>query len=201
VYERYTDWALDIPMFFLVRGGHHLSAGGLTFRQFMRAGLHGHSPTIADWNLHLTTLFPEVRVKRVLEVRATDAVPADLAVALPALWKGLLYDETALAAAEHRTARWTHAELDKLHRDAARSGLDAQAPDAPVLAVARELVGLSRDGLRRIGEKDALGRDESIHLDPILARIERGSSPAAELLARWDSWGGRRDLLLEYARY
>lgn len=201
VYERYTDWALDVPMLFLVRGGHHLPAGGLTFRQFMRAGLHGHSPTIADWNLHLTTLFPEVRVKRVLEVRATDAVPAGLSVALPAFWKGLLYDEAALAAAERRTARWTHAELDKLHLDAARSGLAARAPDAPVLAVARELVGFARDGLVRIGEKDSAGRDESIHLEPLFERLERGISPAAELMVRWESWGDRRQSLLDYARY
>jgi glutamate--cysteine ligase len=200
-YERYTDWALDVPMLFLVRGGHHLAAGGLTFRQFMRTGLHGHSPTIADWNLHLTTLFPEVRLKRVLEVRAADAVPSDLAIALPAFWKGLLYDEAALAAAERRTARWTHAELDKLHLDAARSGLGARAPDAPVLSVARELAGLAREGLQRIGAKNAAGQDESLYLDPIFERIERGASPAAELLARWESWGGRREALLEYARY
>jgi len=200
-YERYTEWALGVPMLFIMRAGHHVAAAGLTFREFMRTGLAGHSPTLADWNLHLTTLFPEVRVKRVLEVRSADAVPADLSVALPAFWKGLLYDEAALGEAERRMARWSHADVDRLQRDAARSGLEAQAPDAPVAAVARELVELARGGLRRIGARSASGRDESVYLEPLLERIERGASPARDLLERLESWGGRREALVEYAKY
>jgi glutamate--cysteine ligase len=200
-YELYTDWALGVPMLFIVRGGHHLPAGGLTFREFMRRGLGAHAPTLADWNLHLTTLFPEVRVKRVLEVRSADAVPADMCCALPALWKGLLYDETALADAERRVGSWTHADVERLQVDAARSGLGAPAPDAPVREVARELVGFARDGLRRIGLHNPAGEDESIYLDPLFERIERGASPARELLQRWEAWGGRPERLVEYARY
>jgi glutamate--cysteine ligase len=200
-YERYTEWALGVPMLFIVRDGHHLAAGGLTFREFMRSGLRGHAPTLADWNLHLTTLFPEVRVKRVLEVRSADAVPADLSCALPALWKGLLYDPEALSAAEQRFARWTHAEVDRLQVDAARSGLGAQAPDAPVRSVARELVGLARDGLRRIGVRNAAGEDESVYLDPLLERIERGTSLARELLERWEAWSRRPRALVDHTRY
>jgi glutamate--cysteine ligase len=200
-YARYTEWALGVPMLFILREGHHLPARGITFREFMRSGLGGHAPTLADWNLHLTTLFPEVRVKRVLEVRSADAVPADLCVALPAFWKGLLYDETALGEAERRLARWTHPEVDALQRDAASRGLAASAPDGPVASVARDLVSIARDGLRRIGEKDASGRDESGFVDPLLERIERGASPARELLGRWQSWAGHRERLVEYARY
>jgi len=200
-YERYTEWALDVPMLFIVRAGHHVAAKGLTFREFMRSGLGGHAPTLADWNLHLTTLFPEVRIKRVLEVRSADAVPADLSCALPAFWKGLLYDEAALAGAERRLARWTHAGVDQLQRDAARSGLKAQAPDAPVQSVARELAELAREGLRRIDQRNAQGRDESAFLDPLLARVERGTSPARDLLERWEAWGRRPERLVEYARY
>jgi glutamate--cysteine ligase len=200
-YERYTDWALGVPMLFIVRGGHHLAAGGLTFREFMRSGLQGHSPILADWNLHLTTLFPEVRVKRVLELRSADAVPAELCCALPAFWKGLLYDGEALAAAEHRLGRWTHAAVDQLQRDAARSGLAARAPDAPLDSVARELVGLARDGLRRIGLRSSAGEDESVYLEPLIERAERGLSPARELLERWEGWGRRPRALVDHCRY
>jgi len=200
-YDRYTDWALGVPMLFILRDGHHLPARGLTFGEFMRVGLDSHEPTLADWNLHLTTLFPEVRVKRVLEVRSADAVPTDLSIALPAFWKGLLYDETALAGAEQRLGHWTHVGVDALQLDAANRGLGARAPDGPVAAVARDLVSLARDGLRRIGDKDAAGQDESSFVDPLLERIERGASPARELLGRWEAWAGRRDRLVEYARY
>jgi glutamate--cysteine ligase len=200
-YERYVEWALDIPMLFIVRGGHHLPADGLTFRDFLRSGLRGHGAILADWNLHLTTLFPEVRVKRVLEVRSADAVPAALACALPAFWKGLLYDEAALAGAEQRLSHWTHADVDRLQVEASRTGLKAQAPDAPVLAVARELVELARGGLRRSGLRNEAGEDESIYLEPLFERIERRASPARELLGRWDAWGGRPERLADYARY
>lgn len=200
-YDRYTDWALGVPMLFIVRAGHHLPAGGRTFREFMRSGLGEHRPILADWNLHLTTLFPEVRVKRVLEVRSADAVPADLSCALPAFWKGLLYDDAALAAAEQRLARWTHDDVDRLQQDAARAGLKAQAVDAPVAAVARELVGLARDGLRRIAHRNAAGQDETAFLDPLFERLERGRSPARELLERWEARGRRPEMLVEYAKY
>jgi glutamate--cysteine ligase len=188
-------------MLFIVRDGHHLPAGGLTFREFMRSGLHGHAPVLADWNLHLTTLFPEVRVKRVVEVRSADAVPANLACALPAFWKGLLYDETSLEAAEQRLARWTHADVDRLQLDAARVGMAARAVDAPVRDLARELVGLARDGLRRIADLGPSGDDESVFLEPLAAIAEQGRSPARALLERWEALVRNPERLIEYARY
>ncbi len=201
-YERYAQWALDVPMFFIVRDGEHLPLGGLSFRSYMRDGFEGHAPTVADWNLHLTTLFPEARIKRILEVRGADAVPPGLVCALPAFWKGLLYDEAALSAAEQRVAAWSHAEVDALHREVARAGLKAQAPDVPLLALAREITDLSAAGLRRIGARNSRGEDESLFLDPVFEIIERGTSPARDLLERWDGTGSRRaEMLVEHSRY
>ena len=138
-YRRYTEWALDVPMFFVVRDGKHLSAQGLTFRGFYERGFGEHRATLADWNVHLTTLFPEVRLKRVIEVRSADAVPPGLVCALPAFWKGLLYDDTSLSAAAELLAGWSHADADALNIEVARVGLAAVTPDGPVLEVARAL--------------------------------------------------------------
>ena len=109
-------------MFFVVRGGHHIPVGGRTFRQLMQERDPALQPTLADWNVHLTTLFPEVRMKRVIEVRGADAVPPGLVCALPALWKGLLYDPMSLHSAHKRLAHWSHADVDRLHRRAAHAG-------------------------------------------------------------------------------
>jgi glutamate--cysteine ligase len=201
-YERYTQWALDVPMFFIQRDGHHVPLGGKTFRAYLQEGHEGFSPTMADWNLHLTTLFPEVRVKRVLEVRGADAVPPGLVCALPALWKGLLYDASALNAAWSRVSAWTHAQVDQMHREVVVSGLKAQAPDAPLLALAREITDLAAAGLRQQGARNAAGEDESLFLEPLYEIIERGTSPGRDLLERWaGSWSQRAELLVEFARY
>ena len=198
-YERYVDWALDVPMFFVIRDGRHVPLRGRPFRDYFERGLDGRPPTLADWNLHLTTLFPEARVKRVLEVRGADAVPARLACALPAFWKGLLYDDGALDAAFGRLEGWDHAAVDRLHLEVSRAGLSAGAPGGPLLEVARELVELSAAGLRRQRATDAAGRDESIFLEPLYEIVERGTAPGRELLDR----GAGRDpsRLVESARY
>ncbi|MCP4002991.1 MAG: glutamate--cysteine ligase [bacterium] len=202
VYSRYTEWALDVPMYFIVREGTHLPTRGLTFRHFMAEGFEGHSAILADWNVHLTTLFPEVRLKRVIETRGTDAVPPGLVCALPAFWKGLFYDAGSLAAARQRLDNWTFEEVDALHAEVARVGLKAQAPDGLVAAVARELVDISAAGLKRLGAKSRSGEDESLFLEPIYAILDRGTSPGRNLLDRWEgSWKRRIELLVEYARY
>jgi len=199
-YGAYTDWALDIPMFFLVREGRHLPVGGRSFRQIFEAG---ETPlTLEDWSTHLTTLFPEVRLKRVIEVRGADAVAPDLVCALPALWKGLFYDEAALDGAFELISRWSHADVDKLVVEVARLGLAARTPSGPVSEVARELVRLASDGLARIGARNAAGDDESVLLAPVWGVLDRGASPGRTLLERWDGpLDHEKRRLLEYARY
>ncbi len=201
-YRAYTEWALDVPMFLIVRDGHSLPAHGQTFRNFMTDGRDGFRATLADWNVHLTTLFPEVRLKRVVETRGTDAVPGAQVCALPAFWKGLLYDDAALDAALARVQAWTHAQVYALHGEVARHGLQARAPDAQVLDVARELVALSRAGLARQAVRNAAGQDESIYLEPLEAVLERGTSPARNVLEQWNGpWRQAISKLIEYARY
>lgn len=201
-YQGYTDWALDVPLMFIFRDGSYHKAAGLSFRDFLMRGFEGRRATMADWNMHLTTLFPEVRLKRVIEVRGADTVPPDLICALPALWKGIFYDAEALGALADRTRHWGFDEVDALHADVAKRGLAALTPDGPALEVARELVTISRAGLERAGELNARGESEAIFLDPIDALLQQGRNPAQDLLRRWDGpFEGRLDRLVEYARF
>lgn len=201
-YRAYTEWALDVPMFLIVRDGRSIPAHGQIFRDFLANGRDEMRASIADWNVHLTTLFPEVRLKRVIETRGTDAVPGAAVCALPAFWKGLLYDETALEAGLARIDSWSHEQVFALHGEVARAGLQARAPDASVLEVARDLLSLSRAGLVRQAVLDAAGRDEAIHLEPLEAVVERGSSPARTVLESWNGpWQKAIPKLIEYAKY
>ncbi len=201
-YRLYTEWALDVPMWFIRRDGRHVEMPRRSFRDYLARPAAGAQPLLADWALHLTTLFPEVRLKRVIEIRDHDAVESGLVCALPAFWKGLLYDETSLDAALARLRRWTHADVDALQADVARRGLAAKTPEGPALEVGRELLALSRAGLRRIASARPGGEDESGCLDALEEVAARGTSPGTDLVARWERDFGRdRRRLVEYARY
>jgi glutamate--cysteine ligase len=201
-YRAYVEWALDVPMFFVVRGHQYHPANGLSFRQFLRDGLAGIRATLADFELHLTTIFPEVRLKQVIEVRGADAVPPGLTCSLPALWKGLLYDAEARAAAWELVAHSSQEEREGAHADVARRGLAASFAGRPVLELARELARISREGLRRIGHAGRRDPDETSFLDPIFEQLERGVSPGQIVLERWEGeWAHSLDRLIEYARY
>jgi glutamate--cysteine ligase len=197
-----VEWALDVPMFFLVRDGRYLPARGTTFRRFLEGGFDGHRATRGDFDRHLTTLFPDVRLKRVIEVRAADAVPSGLICALPALWKGLLYDDDACAAAQELVADWSREEREVALEVVARAGLAARIGDRPVLGLARRLVDVSAEGLRRIGAAGQLDLDERGFLEPIRAQLELGKSPGEVILERWEgAWNRSPERLIEYARY
>ena len=197
-YARYAEWALDVPMFFIVRDGHYSAMNGKTFRRFWQEGHEGEHATLADWDRHLTTLFPEVRMKRVLEVRCADAVPLPLLGSVPALWKGILYDADARAAAA-ALAAWTPRERDAVHLDVARRGLGAQTPSGPMRELARALSGIARNGLARQGPSDA---GAASLLDPLDEIIERGKSPGEIVLERWQGeWAGAPDRLIDSTRY
>jgi glutamate--cysteine ligase len=201
-YRDYVEWALDVPMFFVVRDGRYQSVDGISFRRFMTEGWSGARATLDDWSRHLTTLFPEVRLKHVIEVRGADAVPPGLTCSLPALWKGLLYDAAARDAAWRLVAGSSHEERDAARADVARRGLAARFAGRSVLELARELAAISREGLRRIAHAGRRDPDETAYLDPVSEQLELGMSPGQVVLDRWEGeWGRSLDRLIEYARY
>jgi glutamate--cysteine ligase len=182
-YRRYATWALDVPMIFVRRAGRYLDTRGLTFRGFLEQGLDGERPTVADWEDHLTTLFPEVRVKGVVEVRATDACDAAMTKALAAFWKGILYDRESRDWAWDAVRRWSVPERRALGTAAGREGLLARAPDGRTLAeVASTLLDASALGLCRQNCCGESGEDERIWLAPLRARVEARRSPADDAL-------------------
>ncbi len=201
-YQLYAEWALDVPMFLIQRDGRHIEMHGRSFREHMRSGTEGMRATMADWNLHLTTLFPEVRLKRVVEVRDADAVPPDLVCALPAFWKGLFYDSQSLDAAFAKFSHWTFDEVDALHAEVARRGLQSVTPDGPILELVPALLDLSAAGLDRLDHYAQTGETERAFLDPLYATVDRGISPGARLLERWErSPEPRSEIIIEYAAY
>ncbi|MBW2578249.1 MAG: glutamate--cysteine ligase [Deltaproteobacteria bacterium] len=200
-YRRYVDWALDVPMFFVEREGRFESAHDMTFRQFLENGRGGERATLADFDRHLTTLFPEVRVKQFIEVRCADAVPPGLTCSMPALWKGILYDATARTAAANLVDA-NQAEREAASEAVSRQGLAAHYAGQPVLDLARELVGIARSGLERIGHAGPNAPDESAFLDPVIAQLALGKSPGQVVLDCWEGeWERSFERLIEYARY
>jgi glutamate--cysteine ligase len=201
-YQRYVEWAIDVPMFFILREGRYLATPGLRFRDFLEHGFQGETARLGDFATHLTTLFPEVRLKRVIELRGADAVNADLTCALPALWKGLLYDADARQEALALAHASTPEEREQGLLDVARLGLRARLGRRRVLDLAGELHEIARGGLRRIAHAGRSHPDETRYLDPIAAQIELGKSPGEVVLDLWEGeWHRSLPRLIEYARY
>ena len=193
-FERWVDYALDVPMYFVKRGDRYVDVAGSSFRDLL-AGRHpalpGERATISDWANHLTTLFPEVRLKRYLEMRGADGGPWAPLCALPALWVGLLYDPATLDAAWDLVKGWGADERQLLRDQVPRLGLRARIGKHSVRELAREVVALARAGLERRARRDRSGRDESHFLAPIEDVVERGETPAEALLARFNGeWKG-----------
>jgi glutamate--cysteine ligase len=203
-FERYADYALDVPMYFIYRDGHYIDVAGASFRQFLAGKLPqlpGALPTLDDWSDHLTTLFPEVRMKRFLEMRGADGGRWRRICALPAFWTGLLYDSTALDAAWDLVKGWSTQDRDAMRNDVPKGGLHAAFRDTTVLDIARRALAISQDGLARRARQNAKGEDERIYLEPLAAYLKEGVSPADELLARYHgAWKGSvKPLYTEYA--
>lgn len=182
-YEQYVRWAYEVPLFFILRGGEYLNCAGLPFSRFVREGFMGHEATLADWEMHLSTLFPDVRLKTYLETRTTDLVSPEMVCALPALWKGLLYDEDAARAAFDIVGRWSYGDRVAHREVVPRRGMAARAPDGHLTAdLARELVDIARVSLGRQAKAGG-HEDESVFLEPLIALGKAKQSPADVLLA------------------
>ena len=192
-YERYVDWAIDVPMYFLKRGADYLDVAGGSFRRLLEGSMPekpGERATISDWANHLGTLFPEVRLKRYLEMRGADAGPEDRLVALPAFWVGLLYDDAALDQAWQLVKGWTAAERGRLRDDAPRLGLEARIGGRSLREIGRDVLALSQAGLERRARKDAAGHDETGYLAPLHDMIASGRTLADDMTAAFEGpWG------------
>ena len=185
-FERYVDYALDVPMYFVFRDGRYLDASGKSFKDFMAGKLDvlpGQRPDLEDWADHLSTLFPEVRLKRFLEMRGADAGSALRVSELPAFWVGLLYDQTSIDAAWDLVKDWTAEE-----RQAVRNGVPVTALATPfrqstVLAIVRQVLAIADAGLKRRAINDAAGHNEAIYLAGLHQIAERGRTAAEDVLA------------------
>lgn len=204
-FERWVDYALDVPMYFVKRGDQYIDVAGLSFRDFFAGKLEplaGERPTISDWANHLSTIFPEVRLKRYLEMRGADGGPWRRLPSLAALWVGLLYDEDSLDAAWQIVRNWSAEERQKLRDDVPRLGFKAEIGGRDTLTLAREMLQLSAHGLVRRKRLDRNGRDETRFLRPLEEVVNRGITPAEELLEKFHgAWGGTVDPIYEEYAY
>jgi glutamate--cysteine ligase len=201
----YVEWALDVPLYFILRRGRYLTeVTGVPFRRFLAEGAAGERATLDDWSLHLTTLFPEVRLKGYIELRSADSQPPERMLALPALVKGIFYSGDCLDAAWDLVKGATFEERLLLYRDVTREALQARFRRIRVLELARELYAIAEAGLRAQRAVDARGDDERIYLDRMGEQLALGRSPARVIAEKWSSeWERDRrvERLLAYAEY
>jgi glutamate--cysteine ligase len=204
-FERWVDYALDVPMYFVKHGDDYADVAGQSFRDLLAGKLPsmpGARATISDWANHLSSIFPEVRLKRYLEMRGADAGPLSNLLALPALWVGILYDDAALDAAWDMVKDWSAAERQQLRDQVPKLGLAAKIRGRSVADLAAAVLKLSRAGLARRNRRDAAGRDESLYLDVLDERLARRKTPAEDLLDRFRGpWNGSVDPIYDEQAY
>jgi glutamate--cysteine ligase len=200
-FARYVEWALDVPMFMVKRDGKVVRNTGQTFRSFMTEGFGGVFPTFTDWQTHLGTLFPEVRLKKTIELRGGDALPSALLPALPALWKGLLYDEQARQQAEALVSSITFEAAEESRADYAQRGLRSKLAGKPMADWASGVLSIAQAGLARIGLQGADGvSHEGVYLEPLARLVEQGLTPADELIAGLDTGRDLGPQVMQLAR-
>ena len=201
----YVEWALDVPMYFVIRDGRYHDMTHITFRQFMNGAARNQVsdglPTMGDWANHLSTLFPDVRLKRFLEMRGADGGPWRRICALPAFWVGLLYDDAALDAAEALTRDWSYEEVRAMRDAVPEKGIGAPFRSTTLREVAREVLALSRMGLKNRNKLNRDGFDETSFLSTLDEVVARGTTSAEEMLAAYHTrWGNSIEpAFLEYA--
>jgi glutamate--cysteine ligase len=196
-FERYVDWALDVPMYFVKRGDTYHDVAGASFRDLLHgklAALPGERATLSDWKNHLSTLFPEVRLKSYLEMRGADGGSGRRITALAAFWVGLLYDDAALDGAWQTVKDWQSGERESLRAAVPRTALKTKFRNRTVLEIARDVVGLARAGLIGRSRFNAEGEDETIYLAPLEEIVASGITSAEKLLREYEEeWRGDID--------
>jgi len=194
-YDRYVDYMLDVPMYFVFRDGRYLDAAGLSFRDFLAGKLSilpGELPTESDWIDHLSTAFPEVRLKSFLEMRGADGGPWNRICALPAFWVGLLYCSDSLDAAWDLVKHWSIDEREDLRNAVPKLALDAKVPGGGTLqGFGKEVLEIAEAGLRRRNRLNSMGDNETGFLGPLREIVASGKVPAQRLLDRYHgAWHG-----------
>src|ERR1700728_2312060 len=192
-FERWVDYALDVPMYFVKRGDDYVDAAGQSFRDLLAGklpALPGERAMISDWANHISSIFPEGRLHRYLEMRGADSGPLPNLLALPAFWAGTLYDDVSLDAAWDLVKGWTALQRQKLRDDVPKQGLAATLGGRTVFEIANDVLKLARAGLERRKCLDAAGQDETHYLEVLEDRLARGTTPAQELLEKfYGPWG------------
>jgi glutamate--cysteine ligase len=184
-FAHYVEYALDVPMYFIIRNKNYIDMTGTTFRQFLAYGCNGERATLEDWHDHLTTLFPETRIKRYIEVRSADSQPPELMPALSAIVKGAFYESDCLDAAWDLVKDWTWDERMQVYLDSHRDALAARIRRYSLLDLSKELLQIALEGLRRQKMFNALGEDETIYLEPLDKLLALGKCPADLLIEKW----------------
>jgi glutamate--cysteine ligase len=204
-FERWVDYALDVPMYFIKHGNDYVDVAGQSFRDLLAGKLRalpGTRATISDWANHLSTIFPEVRLKRYLEMRGADSGTLPNLLALPAFWAGLLYDDASLDAAWDLVKGWSAEDRQKLRDAVPKLALGATVHGRSVLEIAAKVLALARAGLKRRNRRDPSGKDETRYLDVLEARLARKTTPAQELLDKYHGpWRGSVDPIYDEQAY
>jgi glutamate--cysteine ligase len=204
-FEKYVDYMIDVPMYFVHRGDEYIDASGQSFRDFMKGelpALPGELPSLMDWEDHMTTAFPEVRLKRFLEMRGADGGPWRRLCALPAFWAGILYDSSALDAAWNLTSGWSMEEREKLRVDAPRLGLKATVDGRTLQEISLELLEIAHQGLAARKRLNSAGDDETGFLSPLHETAVSGITPAEKKLAKYfGSWNQSVDPIFDKYAY
>nr|WP_272210408.1 glutamate-cysteine ligase family protein [Marinicella sp. W31]MDC2876289.1 glutamate-cysteine ligase family protein [Marinicella sp. W31] len=205
-FEQYVEWALDVPMYFIIRDGRYRDCTNITFRQFMAGALKGEveewQPTMGDWTNHLSTLFPDVRLKRFLEMRGADGGTWRRICALPSFWVGLLYETGAMDAAEQLTSDWTIADIHRLREEVPRLALKAEIGGRSLLDVGRDVIEIARMGLKARQNLNSSGQSEAVFLMTLDEIVAKKATFAEDLLALYNGrWKGSVDPLFSEFQY
>ena len=202
-FERYVEWAIDVPMYFVYRSGNYIDVSGQSFRDFLGGKLPvlpGEKPLLLDWQNHLTTIFPEARLKTYIEMRGADCGNKERLSALSALWTGLFYDPKALQQAADLINDWSRQERNMLRVNAARHGLKAGFRDKNIKDIALAVLTIAENGLKNRGRLNQQGYDETIYLQPLWKIATRGETPAEEIIRLYNgTWQRQMRKLFEFA--
>ena len=201
-FEDYAEYALNVPMYFIVRHGRWIDMTGIRFRQFLTEGHNGERATMEDWTQHLTTLFPEVRIKKYLEIRCIDQQPAELMLAVPALCKGIFYENDCLLAAWDLVKRWDWEERVDAYFASHRQALGVRVRGITLLDYAKELLSIAWTGLERHNQGNAKGENETIYLERLREELAKGQCPAYGVIEKWmGEWNYDVKRLIEGTAY